>query len=109
MKKYKIYHSYFFDEKLKNYDSEFFRRLDKIEDQLVENAHQGDPLNIKWFREKRIDEKRVYFIIYEDLGAVFMVAISGKKDQQKVINTVRLLFDSFRKEIENLISKESLS
>lgn len=32
-----------------------------------------------------------------------MVAISEKKDQQKVINTIRLLFDFFRNEIEKLI------
>ncbi len=108
MKRYKIYHSSLFDEKIGNFDAEFARRVDKIEDQLIENPYQGDPLNVKWFREKRIDEKRVYFIIYEDLDAVFMVAVSGKKDQQRVINTVRLLLDSFRNEIENLISKDDL-
>ncbi len=36
-----------------------------------------------------------------------MVAISSKKDQQKVINTIRLLFDFFRHEIERLIDKDN--
>ncbi len=31
-----------------------------------------------------------------------MVAIRDKKDQQKVINTIRLLLDFFKEEIENL-------
>jgi len=38
-----------------------------------------------------------------------MVAISEKKDQQKVINTVRIMFDFLRKEIENLITKDKLT
>jgi len=36
-----------------------------------------------------------------------MVAISIKKDQQKTINTIRLLFDYFKEEIENLINRKS--
>lgn len=91
------------------YDLDFQDKVDKIEDQLVENPYAGDPLNVKWFREKRIGDKRVYFIIYEDLNSVFMVAISGKKDQQKAINTVRLLFDFLRNEIEKLINEDDLT
>jgi hypothetical protein len=33
------------------------------------------------------------------------VAISEKKDQQKVINTIRLLFEFFREEIENSLKR----
>ena len=108
MKKYKVYHSIRFDSELNKYEKEFQNRVDKIEDQLIENPYVGDPLNVKWFREKRYEKWRIYFIIYEDLNSVFMVAISDKNDQQKVINTVRLLFDYFRKEIESLIKKEDL-
>jgi hypothetical protein len=34
-----------------------------------------------------------------------MAGISDKKDQQKVINTIRLLMDFFRNELENLVKK----
>ena len=105
-KRYKVYHSAEFDEKLNKFDSAFQRRVDKIEDQLVENPYVGDPLNVKWFREKRVEGFRVYFLVYEDLKAVFMVSISGKKNQQKVINTIKLLLDFFREEIEKLIDEE---
>jgi len=47
-------------------------------------------------------------LVYENLQAVFMVAISEKKDQQKVINTIRLLLNFFRREIENLVDKDSI-
>ncbi len=109
MKKYKIYHSARFDSELSKLDKDFKNRIDKIEDQLVENPYVGDPLNVKWFREKRYNKYRIYFIIYDNLESVFMVAISEKKDQQKVINTIRLLFDYLKKEIENIIKKEDFT
>ena len=108
MGRYKVYHSARFDSELSKFDKNFQDRVDKIEEQLIQNPYTGDPLGVRWFREKRYGKYRIYFIIYDDLEAVFMVAISEKKDQQKIINTVRLLFDFFRKEIENIISKEDL-
>ncbi len=99
---YKVFHSSRFDRELAKFDLGFQKRVDKIEDQLVKNPYVGDPLNVKWFREKKIEKYRIYYIIYEDLESVFMVAISEKKDQQKVINTIRLLFDFLRDEIEGL-------
>ncbi|GBE20042.1 MAG TPA: hypothetical protein ENG87_02385 [Candidatus Pacearchaeota archaeon] len=103
MKRYKIYHSNRFEMELSKLDKSLQNRIDKIEDQLVKNPYVGSPLNVKWFREKRIEKYRIYYVIYEDLESAFMVAISEKKDQQKVINTIRLLFDFFREEIESLI------
>ena len=47
---YQIYHSSRFDRELAKFDVEFQKRVDKIEDQLVENPYVGDPLNVKWFR-----------------------------------------------------------
>ena len=104
--KYKVYHSESFDQELKKFDNQFRERVDKIEEQLVWNPYVGDPLNVKWFREKRIEKYRIYYLIYKDLNSVFMVAISEKKDQQKVINTIRLLFDFFREEIEKLVGND---
>jgi mRNA-degrading endonuclease RelE of RelBE toxin-antitoxin system len=100
---YKIFHSARFDRELAKFDSNFQNQVDKIENQLIKNPYVGDPLNVKWFREKKIDKYRIYYIIYDDLESVFMVAISEKKDQQKVINTIRLLFDFLRDEIEKIL------
>ena len=87
---------------MNKYPKDFQDRVDKIENQLLENPYVGDPLNVKWFREKRYEKWRVYYLIYEDLKAVYIITIIDKKDQQKVINTIRILFDYFRKEIEDL-------
>jgi len=103
---YKIFHSQRFSRELSKFDSFFHEQVGKVEDQLAENPFVGDSLNVRWFREKRIRKYRIYYLIYEDLRSVFMVAISGKKDQQKVINTIRLITTLLREEIENLIRKE---
>jgi len=103
---FKIYHSKRFDKELSKFDQNFQSIIDKIEDKISENPYSGDPLNVKWFREKRYEKWRIYYIIYENLQAVIMVAISEKKDQQKVINTIRLLFNFFREEIERLIKED---
>lgn len=101
MKKFKIFHSKRFDKELSKFDKRFQERVDKIEDKLVENPHYGNSLGIPIFREARFENYRIYYLVYEDLGSVYMVAISGKKDQQKIINTIRLLMDIFRREIES--------
>lgn len=107
MKKYRVYHSSRFDRELSKFDSYFQKQVDKIEDQLTENPYVGDSLSVKWFREKKINKYRIYFLIYEDLKYVFMVAINEKKDQQRVINTIKSFFDLFKKEIESLVKDES--
>jgi len=110
MKKYKVYHSDRFDSELKKCDKSFQERVNKIEDKLVENPEYGSPLGMKWFREARYENYRVYYLIYEEFESVFMVAISDKKDQQKVINTIKLLLDFFREEIESLFKdKEGIT
>ena len=74
----------------------------------VENPYLGDKIDYEWFREKRYGKYRIYFIIYEEMNAVFMVATSDKNDQQKVINTIKFLFDLFKDEITKLISEDKL-
>ena len=64
-------------------------RIEKFEGHLSENPFAGKPLGFIFFREKRLDGKRVYYLIYRDLIAVLMVAISDKKDQQTKINIIK--------------------
>ena len=109
MGKYRVYHSSRFDRELSKFAQDFQKRVDKIEDQLSNDPYTGDPLSVKWFREKRHGRHRIYYLIYQYLEAVIMVAISEKKDQQKVINTVKFLLDFFRKELETLIDKEDFT
>jgi len=105
MVKYIVYHSAKFDKELEKFDKDFLDWLNKIEGQLSENPYAGDPLDVEWLREKKYKKFRVYFIVNDDLTTVFMVGISEKKDQQRVINTIRLLLEFFRSELEGLAKK----
>ena len=133
MKEYKVFRSISFQEDIAKYDKNIQNRVDKIEDKLIYNPEYGTPLGTKWFRESRFENYRIYYVtnvknrtlwgvafvsiqkstqtqglfdlIYEDLQAIYIVAISGKKDQQKTINTIRLFLEFFREEIEGLIRR----
>ena len=40
--------------------------IQKIVSQLTENPFVGDQLQIRYFREKRLKEKRIYYLIFKD-------------------------------------------
>lgn len=86
--KYKIYFTEFFQKKvesLANSDQEIIRNFAKS---LVENPFIGKPLRYPFLREKRLREKRVYFLVYEEFSLVLFVSIGGKKDQKKTIDFI---------------------
>lgn len=88
--------------KLEKLDRE---RIEGLYSQLKDNPFAGDQLQYRNLREKRIREKRVYYLVYEDLGAVLMVAVSGKKDQQETINHIIDYFDEYKEYLEEQIRK----
>ena len=102
---YKIFRAHTFDKKLEKFEKEFVIWVDKMEDQLIENPYVGDPIRVSWFREKKYGRYRIYYLIYDDIEAVYIVGISDKDDQQVVINTIWLLLDNFHEEIKKLVEK----
>ena len=107
MKKYKVFRSVSFQKEIAKYDKNIQDRVDKIEGNLEYNSKYGNPLGTEWFRESRFENYRIYYLVYEDLDAIYIVAISGKKDQQKTINTIRLFLEFFRLEIERLVRENN--
>ena len=80
---------------------------EKIPKQLAENPFVGQQLRYAFLREKRIKEKRVYYLVYEDLKLVLLVATSGKKDQQATIDHIISQFDEYRKVAERIAKQVS--
>jgi hypothetical protein len=78
---------------------------DKLPKKLAINPFIGNPLGYPFLREKRIKEKRIYYLVYEDLKLVLLVATSGKKDQQITISHIKEHLYKF-KEIAIYISKQ---
>ena len=106
MKKYRVFRSVSFQEEIAKYDKSIQDRVDKIENKMMFNSKYGNPLGTEWFRESRFENYRIYFLVYEDLSAIYIVAISGKKKQQKTINTIRLFLEFFKLEIEKLVRED---
>lgn len=77
----------------------------KIPQKLKENPLLGNQLSYPFLRERRVREKRVYYLVYEDLKLVLLVAASGKKDQQTTINHIKDNLKEFRK-VAGDISKQ---
>mgnify|MGYP001583276001 CR=1 FL=1 len=76
-----------------------------IPSKLAVNPYVGDPLGYRFLREKKVRERRLYFLVYEDLRLVLMVATSGKKNQESTIHHIKNSLDEFRIEAER-ISKQ---
>ncbi|MBU2100764.1 hypothetical protein KKG83_00525 [Candidatus Micrarchaeota archaeon] len=70
---------------------------------MAENPFVGKPLSVKWFREKKFKKYRIYYLIYENIQSVYVVNLSNKKEQQKIINSIMLLLDAYKKEIEKIM------
>jgi len=96
---YEIHTAKRFDKEIAKLSDEKNKRIEKIYGQLKENPYLGDQLQIKILREKRLDGKRIYYLVFEDLQAVLMIAISNKKAQQKVIDYIFENVNIFRESI----------
>ncbi|MEK6897045.1 MAG: hypothetical protein AABW93_00790, partial [Nanoarchaeota archaeon] len=79
---YAVYTTESFEREVDNLSESEKKIIKKIFLQLKENPYVGDQIRYKFFREKRIKEKRIYYLIYDDLSAVLIVAFGGKKAQQ---------------------------
>lgn len=99
---YAVYTTETFDKEVEELDNDKQERIRKLFLQLKDNPFVGDQIRFKFFREKRIDEKRVYYLVYDDLQLVLMVGLSGKKDQKKTINHIAGHFVEFRRYAEKL-------
>src|SRR3989338_5461517 len=80
-------------------DTSIQRQVEKELRQLEVNPYVGKSLGYKFFREKKILNHRVYYIIYEELVVVFVVSLSDKKGQHKAISAIKTLIPFYREEI----------
>jgi len=65
--------------------------------ELKKGAKIGQPLGYPFFREKRIDGRRMYFLVYEDIDTVLLITISDKKAQQDAIDKIKKDVDYYNK------------
>jgi mRNA-degrading endonuclease RelE of RelBE toxin-antitoxin system len=99
---YAVYALNVFDKEMNKLSESDKDIIKKIFLQLKENPYVGDQIRYKFFREKRIREKRIYYLVYDDLRIVLMVAIGGKKAQEETIDKIVGYFNEYRKYAEKL-------
>ena len=101
--RYSVHKTKRFDKETDKLPKEDSRRIENIFEQLKENPYVGDQLQIKILREKRLDGKRLYYLVFDDLQAVLIIALSDKKAQQKVIDFIIENINYFRNYLKELL------
>jgi len=101
---YAVYTTENFENKIRKLPEADKKIIQKIFLQLKENPYVGDAIRYPFFREKRIREKRIYYLIYDDLSAVLIVAFGGKKEQQKTIEEIIKFLPEFKEYLKKLLN-----
>ena len=103
---FRVFTTEAFNKDFKNLTKDEQVRIKNIRDKQLKNSpYVGKPLNYTWFREKKIAGKRLYFLIYDDLCAVLIVAWSDKKTQQATINSIKLALDFYKEDVRKQLSR----
>lgn len=92
-----------------------FRELDAAEQQKVKKKKErlkeqgdstGDPLTgLSFFREKRVNGKRIYYLIYKQYAAILLLCMSDKKTQQATINKILRELAQYQQYVEEKLRK----
>lgn len=101
---YKIFTTEEFDRRFAKLDYQIQQQIQKEIDQLETNPYSGKPLGYTFFREKKVQNYRVYYLVYDEHVVVFVITISTKKDQQDAIFRIRSLMPYYREEIKKKLS-----
>lgn len=75
-------------------------RIIKLKDNLKKNPFVGKPLGYSFFREKKIEGNRLYYLIYEDKLIILFVFYSNKKLQQKTIDNIKSELEKYKLLVE---------
>ena len=101
---YKIFTTEEFDRDFGKLDKSLQIQIDNEIAQLEINPFVGKPLGYKFFREKKVKNYRLYYLIYENYVVAFIVALSNKKDQQEAIDKIKNLIPYYREEIKRKLN-----
>jgi len=102
---YAVYRTAWFEKRVrKELSQEQQRELLQMEKRLRMNPWMGDSLGPHWFREVRLREKRVYFLVKETV--VLFIECSNKNEQQRIIDAVQGNIAVYEREIETLMRRD---
>ena len=92
---YRILTTEAFENSLNKLDNSIKIKIAKEIEHIKINPYSGKHLGYKFFREKKINNYRIYYLIYDDYVAVFLIEISDKKTPQSIINNIKIKFSYY--------------
>ncbi len=110
MGKYRMFKTQEFDRDYDKLDRSEQKRVDKILKQLLERGGDvGKPLSgLSFFREKKFDGKRLYYLVYSNVFVVLALAISDKKAQQATINQILVNLAEYQQHVFETLKKRGI-
>jgi|TARA_Y100000310_G_C20192682_1_gene583208 mRNA-degrading endonuclease RelE of RelBE toxin-antitoxin system len=94
-------------EEIKKWPRDYKEIVEKLPKKLSINPFVGNQLSYPFLREKRIKEKRVYYLIYKNFKLVLLVAVSGKKNQQMTIDHIKQNLHHFEEVAKEIFKQVS--
>jgi hypothetical protein len=64
--------------------------IERMKHQLRQSLSVGKPLGTPWFREKKLGNRRLFFVTNPASCKAALIAFGTKKEQQAIITDVRL-------------------
>ena len=104
---FKIYTTEEFDKLFNKLDADIQGQIRKEISQLELNPYVGKPLGYRFFREKKVKNYRIYYLIYNEYLVVFIITLSRKKDQQNAINSIKKLIP-LSENIKNILNQAAI-
>jgi len=103
--KYEVLVTPEFEKDFKKFDNMEQERIRKAVQSLKYNPYTGKPLGFEFFREKKIEGKRLYFIVYEEFVVIFLIAFGTKKTQKETISKIRERFKDYKNDVEKAMKE----
>jgi hypothetical protein len=94
MSNYEVYSTDLFDKLFFTLDGAEQNWIKRMKEQLEEFI-SGKPLHFSWFREKKFENKRLYFLVDEERKRILFVSFASKKEQQNIIDFILDNRDNF--------------
>ena len=104
---FQIFTTQEFDKDFSKLSHQEQERVNKILNQLKEQGEDtGKSLSgLSFFREKKFEGKRLYYLVYKDHFVILAIAISDKKAQQATINRILLDLVEYQQYVYDLLRK----
>ena len=100
---FRAFRTEWYEKKLKKLSDEEQKIVEKIEQDLKQNPLSGKPLGYSFFRERKFDGNRIYFLVYLAPKVIFLITISDKKAQQQVIDLIKANLDIYKDQMDRIL------